>query len=311
MCVAHSIATLHVGLPTACLHCCCCWHSGAYFCLFSPTGAAAKRWLAGAALSSVKGLRDGAIATTGLAAKGATALLAPGGSKQAVMGLGQCAAASVDITVEPAVSAHEMDDPWEVMEARLAGGASVEVAVQAELHALFGPELAGVQLVRNTSKLDPLVADYQTALRQAAELVDDLISRRDQGCRVKPPRMTVVGPRFGHWGLERYGPQPVRVDALHFYRCGRAQGLYVEQQMRTVEAFLPPLSASKTVHYPPTLNHLRFAGNACSSCGGALARSRQQQPPNPLPLRLLPLPHATLPPLPPAHCSAMTALTGV
>lgn len=39
------------------------------------------------------------------------------------------------------------------MEARLEEGMSVEAAVEAELRALFGADLAGVHLVRDTSSL--------------------------------------------------------------------------------------------------------------------------------------------------------------
>lgn len=73
-------------------------------------------------------------------------------------------------------------------------------------------------LVRDTTDLDLLVAAYRRLLREATDLIDHMISLRRRGYPVKSQRLTVVPLRFGRWGLEKYGPQPVRLEALAFYR---------------------------------------------------------------------------------------------
>lgn len=108
--------------------------------------------------------------------------------------------------------------------------------------------------MRDASALDPLAAEYQAVLRCATDLLDRYLGLRRRGKRpedirrqkargrlagwgwapVLPPppllarlspapapaQVSVVGVRYGAWGLQRYGAQPTRVDALQFYRWG-------------------------------------------------------------------------------------------
>jgi hypothetical protein len=115
-------------------------------------------------------------------------------------------------------------------------------------------------MVHNTSKLDPLVAEYEKLQLACTDLVDNYISLRRRGKPLKPKKVTVLGAAMGAWGREKYGVKPVKVDAFEFYRwatcvllsfflflslqqgVGGEKGLGAAEQLLAVHArgMLPP-----------------------------------------------------------------------
>jgi hypothetical protein len=55
-------------------------------------------------------------------------------------------------------------------------------------------------MVFDTSKLDPLVNEYETLAGAAEDLVDDYISKGRRGDALKPKNTTVLGAKMGAWG---------------------------------------------------------------------------------------------------------------
>jgi hypothetical protein len=73
------------------------------------------------------------------------------------------------------------------------------------------------QTVYNTSAIDPLLAEYSLLKLTAEDLLDDYVSQKRRGVKVKRKTTTVSGALAGEWGRAKYGLDAkgsVKVDAV-------------------------------------------------------------------------------------------------
>jgi hypothetical protein len=108
-------------------------------------------------------------------------------------------------------------DRWDEAVQYLNAGFTVPELVEEKFRQVHDGDVAAVQVVRNTSSLDPLVDSYDKLVNEAASAVDVAVAQYKNGKNVKIVRKLVVGATLGEWGREKYGVKPVKVDAFEFY----------------------------------------------------------------------------------------------
>ncbi|KAK9843537.1 hypothetical protein WJX81_008012 [Elliptochloris bilobata] len=108
-------------------------------------------------------------------------------------------------------------DAWAEAERELRAGVGIKELVQKTVEDAFPGAVVRVHAVYDTSRLEPLVAEYEQTARRLADLLDDYTSRLRRHRSVKRRKMTVLGLTYGSWGIDRYGTKPTQVDALAFY----------------------------------------------------------------------------------------------
>jgi len=109
-------------------------------------------------------------------------------------------------------------DRWDEAVQYLNAGFTVPELVEEKFRQIHDGDVAAVQVVRNTSSLDALVASYDSLTNEAASAVDTAVTQYKNGKQVKIVRKVVVGATLGSWGREKYGLKPVKIDAFEFYR---------------------------------------------------------------------------------------------
>ncbi|KAL4853137.1 CSC1-like protein [Chlorella vulgaris] len=121
--------------------------------------------------------------------------------------------------IDPSSGRWEMRDAWvDAVQGIQGHEGSVHGMVEEEFRKVYHDDLAAVHMVHDTSKLDPLVAEYAKVRLAATDLVDNYISLKRRGKELKPKKVTVIGATMGAWGREKYGMKPTKVDAFEFYR---------------------------------------------------------------------------------------------
>lgn len=135
----------------------------------------------------------------------------------------------------------ELRDYWGESVGRIAEGEDVQHLVETEMKKVYGTDVAKVHMVHNTSVLDGLVSEYEKLERSLTDLVDDLISKKRRGKKVKPAMTRVLGVKYGNWGKEKYGVKPVKVDALEWYRDRLTElwRLIGEEQQKALGTYWP------------------------------------------------------------------------
>uniref|UniRef100_A0AAD5H1R9 ERD4-related membrane protein n=1 Tax=Chlorella ohadii TaxID=2649997 RepID=A0AAD5H1R9_9CHLO len=123
------------------------------------------------------------------------------------------------INVDATTGRWEMRDEWltAVNEIQAHDG-SVAAMVEETLRRIYHEDLSAVHMVHDTSKLDPLVAEYEKRKQALTDMVDNYISLKRRGKELKVKQMTVIGATMGAWGKEKYGMKPKKVEALEFLR---------------------------------------------------------------------------------------------
>lgn len=69
-----------------------------------------------------------------------------------------------------------------------------------------------------TSRLDSLHSEYENIKDAAINAIDGAITRHQKGKRMKPRMKTVIGPKYGTWGKNKYGIKPVKVNLYEFMK---------------------------------------------------------------------------------------------
>lgn len=123
------------------------------------------------------------------------------------------------VNVDATTGRWEMRDEWltSINEIQAHDG-SVAAMVEATLRRIYSDDLSTVHMVHDTSKLDPLVAEYEKRKQALTDMVDNYISLKRRGKELKVKQMTVIGPTMGAWGSEKYGMKPKKVEAFEFLR---------------------------------------------------------------------------------------------
>lgn len=107
---------------------------------------------------------------------------------------------------------------WEVAVKEMERLGSAGAMVESEFSKIYKNDLSAVHMVHDCSAIQPLMTEYENIVRAAEDLIDDIISKKKRGRPLdKEPMTTVIGPKYGAWGRERYGIKPVKVKSLDFY----------------------------------------------------------------------------------------------
>jgi hypothetical protein len=73
-----------------------------------------------------------------------------------------------------------------------ANDGSVKAMVEGTLHRVYHDDLSAVHMVHDTSKLDPLVAEYEKRKQALTDMVDNYISLKRRGKELKVKQVGVV-----------------------------------------------------------------------------------------------------------------------
>ncbi|KAF8065514.1 CSC1-like protein [Scenedesmus sp. PABB004] len=110
-------------------------------------------------------------------------------------------------------------DPWAGARRQLESG-DAEALVRSEMVSTYGADkVAAVNIVRDTRKLDPLLAKYDAARGQLDDITDDYTGKIRRGEEIKTRKQVTLLPAMApKWAKDKYGvaAKPVKVDALEY-----------------------------------------------------------------------------------------------
>ncbi|KAL4447960.1 hypothetical protein ABPG75_005179 [Micractinium tetrahymenae] len=157
------------------------------------------------------------------------------GSEQFSIPAARPEAAELRLGVRTAESA------WDQALRQLSRGATIQEVVDQQMRAAFGDEFDQAFLVRDTAQLDPVVEEYRTLVRSTEELLDHYLFLKARHRDIKVIKVAVVPAALGAWGLRKYGPAPLRVNALQHYRdrLVELRRLIAEERELALQRVLP------------------------------------------------------------------------
>eukprot|EP00882_Tetradesmus_deserticola_P001118 GHRQ01001211.1.p1 GENE.GHRQ01001211.1~~GHRQ01001211.1.p1 ORF type:complete len:784 (+),score=334.19 GHRQ01001211.1:817-3168(+) len=127
----------------------------------------------------------------------------------------------------------ELLDPWADARSQLRSG-NAESMVRNEMVTTYGAsKVAAVNVVYDTSKLDPLLAKYDKSKGQLEDITDDYIGKLRRRAEIKKRKQVSLMPALTpKWAKERYhvGTSSVKVDALEYLP---QEMEYLLQEMKT------------------------------------------------------------------------------
>ncbi|KAG2494802.1 hypothetical protein HYH03_007045 [Edaphochlamys debaryana] len=119
--------------------------------------------------------------------------------------------------------AYALDDPrtnpYQQAKAKLKAGITPPELVRQEFAEVYGPDLSAVNMVFDTTELEPLVAEYNTIHQALDDYLDCLETRLKLRLPEEHKKVLVFGPSMGEWGQKEFGLGKwfKKLDALDFW----------------------------------------------------------------------------------------------